>query len=91
MAKRGALLHSGFLHARQKNAHREAEVMRHLASGNGIAEIGREMGLSPKTDKLELRSDAALIRYAVVYQIIEAGWSTKNSGYLSGVPSIDIA
>ncbi|AOL05551.1 response regulator transcription factor [Burkholderia contaminans] len=66
------------LHSRLTD--REAEVLRHLASGDGIAEIGREMGLSPKTistykarlfDKLELRSDAALIRYAVAYQIIE--------------------
>ncbi|QTD94708.1 response regulator [Burkholderia anthina] len=59
---------------------REAEVLRHLASGDGIADIAREMRLNAKTvstykarllDKLELRSDVALIRYALAHQIID--------------------
>ncbi|HDR9510467.1 DNA-binding response regulator [Burkholderia cepacia] len=59
---------------------READVLKRLADGDGVSEIGRDLGVNPKTistykarllEKLELRSDAALIRYAVEHQIIE--------------------
>ncbi|WP_166742093.1 MULTISPECIES: helix-turn-helix transcriptional regulator [Burkholderia] len=58
----------------------EPEVLGHLASGDGIFDIARDMQLNAKTistynarslDKLELRSDAALIRYVIADRIVE--------------------
>ncbi|MCR5891711.1 response regulator transcription factor [Burkholderia cepacia] len=59
---------------------RENEVLKRLAYGDGISEIARDLGVNGKTvstykarllEKLELRTDAALVRYAVEHQIIE--------------------
>ncbi|KVQ61011.1 response regulator transcription factor [Burkholderia territorii] len=59
---------------------RENEVLKRLAYGDGISDIAKDLGLNSKTvstykarllAKLDLRSDAALIRYAVQQQIIE--------------------
>ncbi|AWV05702.1 DNA-binding response regulator (plasmid) [Burkholderia sp. JP2-270] len=59
---------------------RENDVLKRLAYGDGISEIARDLGVNPKTvsthkarllEKLELHTDAALIRYAVEHQIIE--------------------
>ncbi len=66
------------LHARLTA--RENEVLKRLAYGDGISDIARDLGVNSKTvstykarllTKLELRSDVALIRYAVQQQIIE--------------------
>ncbi|CAN0643694.1 hypothetical protein BCEP27_30079 [Burkholderia cepacia] len=66
------------LHARLTA--RENEVLKRLAYGDGVSDIAKDLGLNSKTistykarllEKLDLRSDAALIRYAVAQQIIE--------------------
>jgi DNA-binding NarL/FixJ family response regulator len=59
---------------------REHQVLVRLASGQSARTIATEMGLSPKTvhtyrsrirAKLELDTDAALIRYAVEHHLVE--------------------
>ncbi|ABO59246.1 response regulator transcription factor [Burkholderia vietnamiensis] len=59
---------------------REGEVLKRLAYGDGISDIAKDLGLNSKTistykarllAKLDLRNDAALIRYAIEQQIIE--------------------
>ncbi|NHH79680.1 response regulator [Burkholderia gladioli] len=58
----------------------ETKVLRHLACGEPVAEIARDMGLSNKTistykarlfDKLAVRSDAALVRYALAHRLVD--------------------
>ncbi|KVQ69176.1 response regulator transcription factor [Burkholderia territorii] len=59
---------------------RENEVLKRLAYGDAISDIARDLGLNSRTistykarllAKLDLRSDAALIRYALRQQIID--------------------
>jgi DNA-binding NarL/FixJ family response regulator len=60
---------------------REYQVLRLLGSGRTISDIGRELGLSVKTvstyrarvlDKLGMRSNAELMRYAIENQLLES-------------------
>jgi len=60
---------------------REFEVFRRLADGNSVAEIAKELSISPKTAgvhqtnimrKLELRNMAGWTRLAIRYGVIEA-------------------
>lgn len=55
-------------------------MLKRLAYGDGISDIAKDLGLNSKTistykarllAKLDLRNDAALIRYAIEQQIIE--------------------
>jgi DNA-binding NarL/FixJ family response regulator len=59
---------------------RESQVLVMLASGKSIKSIARELNLSPKTastyktrvmQKLNLNSDAELVRYAVAHQLVK--------------------
>lgn len=59
---------------------RELEVMRMIASGNPLTEIGEKLHLSVKTvstyrarilEKLKMKSNAELTRYALQYQLID--------------------
>ncbi len=59
---------------------REFEVLRRIASGESLTRIGRELGLSIKTistyrhrllQKLNLKSDADLVRYAVDHRLVD--------------------
>jgi len=59
---------------------REAQVLRLLASGKGVNEIGRELAISSKTvsthkarlmEKLELTNIADLMRYAIEHQLMD--------------------
>lgn len=60
---------------------REYQVLRLLGSGQTISDIGRELGLSVKTvstyrarvlEKLGMRSNAELMRYAIENQLLES-------------------
>jgi two-component system, NarL family, invasion response regulator UvrY len=60
---------------------REYQVLRMLGSGRTISDIGRDLGLSVKTvstyrarvlDKLGMRSNAELMRYAIQNQLLES-------------------
>ena len=60
---------------------REFEVFRRLADGNSVAEIAKELSISPKTAgvhqtnimrKLELRNTAELTRLAIRCGVTEA-------------------
>ncbi len=64
----------------KKLSDREFQVLTLLGSGNTISEIGEELLLSVKTistyrkrilEKMELKNTAALIKYAVEYNIVE--------------------
>lgn len=66
------------LHARLTA--REKEVLKRLACGDGISEIASRLGINAKTvstykarllKKLELRTEAALIRYALEHQLAD--------------------
>ncbi|QMI49051.1 LuxR C-terminal-related transcriptional regulator [Burkholderia sp. MBR-1] len=66
------------LHARLTA--REKAVLEGLACGDGISEIASRLGINAKTvstykarllKKLELRTEAALIRYALEHQIVD--------------------
>lgn len=68
----------GPLHERLSS--RELEVMRQLASGQTVTEIGHQLGLSVKTvstyrrrilEKMALSSTAEIVRYAVENQLVE--------------------
>ncbi len=68
----------GPLHERLSN--REMEVMRQLASGRTVTEIGHQLELSVKTvstyrrrilEKMALGSTAEIVRYAVENQLVE--------------------
>ncbi len=68
----------GPLHERLSN--RELEVMRQLASGRTVTEIGHQLELSVKTvstyrrrilEKMALGSTAEIVRYAVEHQLVE--------------------
>ena len=68
----------GPLHDRLSS--RELEVMRQLASGMTVTEIGHRLGLSVKTvstyrrrilEKMTLSSTAEIVRYAVENQLVE--------------------
>jgi len=59
---------------------REFETLRRLGSGKMVKTVAREMGLSPKTvttfrkrilEKLDLRSTADLVRYALDHDLVE--------------------
>ena len=59
---------------------RESQVLVMLASGKSLKSIARELNLSPKTastyktrvmQKLNLNSDAELVRYAVAHQLVK--------------------
>lgn len=59
---------------------REYEVMRKIASGKTVAEIAKELFLSPKTistyrtrilEKMGLKNNAELIRYAIKKQLVD--------------------
>jgi two-component system, NarL family, invasion response regulator UvrY len=59
---------------------REFQVLRLIASGRTLAQIGDELALSPKTvsvyrarllEKLQLASNAELTRYALTYQLVD--------------------
>lgn len=59
---------------------REFEVLRRLGTGNTVTSVAREMALSPKTvttyrkrilEKLNLRSTADLIRYAMEHDLAQ--------------------
>lgn len=59
---------------------REYQILCQLGSGKRISEIARELGLSPKTvstyrsrifEKLQFKTNADLIRYAVEYSLVE--------------------
>ncbi|WP_176322886.1 helix-turn-helix domain-containing protein, partial [Burkholderia vietnamiensis] len=59
---------------------REKAVLEGLACGDGISEIASRLGINAKTvstykarllKKLELRTEAALIRYALEHQIVD--------------------
>jgi DNA-binding NarL/FixJ family response regulator len=61
-------------------SNREAQVLRLLATGKGVNEIGRELAISSKTvsthkarllEKLELTSMADLMRYAIEHQLLD--------------------
>ncbi len=67
--------------ARRKNVltRREREVVRLVATGVGIKEIGERLGISPKTvqvhrtnlaAKLHLTSTAAIVRYAIKHKLM---------------------
>jgi two-component system invasion response regulator UvrY len=60
---------------------REYQVLRMLGSGRTISDIGRDLGLSVKTvstyrarvlDKLGMRTNAELMRYAIQNQLLES-------------------
>jgi two-component system, NarL family, invasion response regulator UvrY len=60
-------------------SHREYQVLCMFGSGIAFKQIAAELGVSPKTvstyrsrilDKLKLRSNAALIRYAIEHQLV---------------------
>lgn len=60
---------------------REYQVLRLLGSGKTISDIGRDLGLSVKTvstyrarvlDKLGMRSNAELMRYAIENRLLES-------------------
>lgn len=60
---------------------REYQVLRLLGSGQTISDIGRELGLSVKTvstyrarvlEKLGMRSNAEMMRYAIENQLLES-------------------
>lgn len=60
---------------------REYQVLRQIGSGQTISDIGRELGLSVKTvstyrarvlEKLGMRSNAELMRYAIENQLLES-------------------
>jgi DNA-binding NarL/FixJ family response regulator len=66
------------LHERLSN--REFQVLRMIASGKSLKEIGGEISLSPKTigtfrtrilQKLNITSNAELVRYALKYELFE--------------------
>ncbi len=68
--------------ARRKNVltRREREVVRLVATGVGIKEIGERLGISPKTvqvhrtnlaAKLHLTSTAAIVRYAIKHKLMK--------------------
>jgi DNA-binding NarL/FixJ family response regulator len=60
---------------------REYQVLRLIGSGQTISDIGRDLGLSVKTvstyrsrvlDKLGMRSNAELMRYAIENKLLES-------------------
>lgn len=60
-------------------SHREFEVLRRIASGQGVGEIGEALSLSAKTvstyrsrilQKLGLRHTAELVRYAILHRLV---------------------
>lgn len=64
----------------EKLSDREFQVMRRLAAGKTVQEIANELMLSPKTistyrarvlEKLELKSNAELIHYAIGNKLVE--------------------
>jgi len=64
----------------ERLSEREFQIMRMIAQGKSVSEIGNELSLSIKTvstyrarvlDKLNVRSNAELARYAVEQKIIE--------------------
>ncbi len=64
----------------EKLSGRELEVMRRLASGLTVTEIGHQLGLSVKTvstyrrrilEKMDIDSTAGIIRYAVEHRLVE--------------------
>lgn len=68
----------GPLHERLSS--RELEVMRLLASGRTVTDIGRQLGLSVKTvstyrrrilEKMAMSSTAEIVRYAIEQQLVE--------------------
>ncbi len=72
-------LRRGQLPSREKLSERERQVLLGLAAGHGISEIARELRVSPSTvgthrnrvlDKLGLRTNADLIRYAVENRLL---------------------
>ena len=74
-----ASLVSGERHAHRALSDREFEVLRHLVGGKSPTEIAEQLHLSVKTvsthktrilDKLELRSTADLVRYALENKLI---------------------
>ena len=68
--------------AHERLSDREHEVLRLLAEGYGVNEIARNLMLSPKTisthrlrilQKLNLRTNAEMVRYALEYRLIGPG------------------
>ena len=62
---------------------RQKEVLREMADGNGMKQIGRKLGISPKTvethrqavmQRLGIRHIPGLVRYALQTGVVPASW-----------------